>query len=101
MGHGHMRTKAQAITRQVHMAIEAFHSDHGEFPKDLKELEGNNSRKKVYFRGIEETVADNEISYEFDHDNDGYVDTDAGKVKQKIAVWIHLGPENIIKSWDD
>ena len=100
MGHGHESIRRKATVNQVHLALEAFYNDYGEYPQELKELDGENEREKVYFEGIEQTVEKYDIYFEVDRDNDGFVETDEGKLQQKVAVWVYY-KKYMIKSWED
>ena len=89
------------FTKQFHIAIEAFHKEYGRYPGELKELDGHNEGKKVFFEGAEAAENKFGIAFAVDEDGDGFVETDAGKVKQSIAVWGHLDSKTMIKSWEE
>lgn len=100
MGISHEKTKAAAVTRQIHMGIEAYHREYGKYPKELIELDGKNERKKVYFEGIKEVDDKYGIYFAVDEDFDGFIETDEGELKQKVAVWTYLPDRTMIKSWE-
>lgn len=92
--------KAGANIRQVHLAIESFHSEYDHYPENLEELAGKNERKKVFHTSLEEVIDDYEMKIVYDTDNDGFVEVEGEKVKQSVAVWTMTTGE-MIKSWDE
>ena len=94
------KTKLRVITRQAQVAIEAFHREYDKYPLDFKELGGANKHKKVFLDGAVELQDKYKLIHAVDSDNDGFVETDAGMIERKVAVWTYLDGKTIIKSWE-
>lgn len=101
MGHNKgEKTKMRHYTKMLHIAISAFHKDFNRYPAEIKELDGQNERQKIYFEGADALVEKYDIFYAVDEDNDGYIETDKGRLKESIAVWLYLDRSTLISSWD-
>ena len=63
-------------------------------------LSGKNERQKVFHSRPEEVVEKYEMKITYDLDGDGFIETDEGELKQKVAVWTYLPDRTMIKSWE-